>query len=416
LIILFSTIYHAIGQENINPKYLELQVYPDGSVLLEYKLESEPSEVRVDIDLFGEKFNNLIIKDEDNFPLDYTENPTGITVDSIGASEITIIYYSYDLTTKDGPLWSLNISSPIPTKIHLPSNAAIFDLSDIPLDMGVSSGIQYVALSPGDLHVSYILSIPDLKGEVNTILENTDEYLAKLEEQGYILKTARDEYNEAQTLYQDNQYSEAEEKALQAQETADKTIIKAESASKEISLAQATIDQTYSQGKTVGIETAQNTLTTANDYYDEGLYLEAETAAKQAYQLALNSETPKRTNNTLIYIGALLFIITLISAYFIINKKQIIEKSSQVPRPKAAIIDVEKIFEKHETLRLEDKEVIKFLAENNGEVFATEIRERFDMPRSTTWRLIRRLKNLEIVEEIKIGNQSLVRIMEEYHA
>jgi len=157
-------------------------------------------------------------------------------------------------------------------------------------------------------------------------------------------------------------------------------------------------------------------LTTANDYYEQGLYLEAETAAKQAYQLALNSETPKSTDYTLIYIGAFLFIIALISAYFFINKKRNIEEPSQIPRPKAVIIDVEKIFEKHETIRLEDKEVIKFLAENNGEIFATEIRERFDMPRSTTWRLIRRLKNLDIVEEIKIGNQSLVRIMEEYHA
>jgi uncharacterized membrane protein len=79
-------------------------------------------------------------------------------------------------------------------------------------------------------------------------------------------------------------------------------------------------------------------------------------------------------------------------------------------------VDLERIFQNHDTLKLEDREAIKFLAENNGEVFATEIRDRFDMPRSTTWRLIRRLKDLDIVEEVKVGNQSLIRIKEEYKA
>jgi uncharacterized membrane protein len=282
--------------------------------------------------------------------------------------------------------------------------------------MGVISGSQYVELPAGDAYVSYVISIPDLKGDALNVIETTDEYLTKFEDQGYILKNARDEYNEAQILYQDKQYSEAEEKALQAQETVDKTILIAESASQEISLAQATVNQALAQGKTVGIETAQDTLATANNYYNQGLYLEAEAAAKQAYQLALNSESPKSADYTLIYLGVLLFI-ALVGAYFYINKKQINEGSSQIQSsPKAVYIDVEKIFEKHETLRLDEREVIKFLVENNGEVFATEIRDRFDMPRSTTWRLIRRLKNLEIVEEKKIGNQSLVRIREEYHA
>ena len=85
-----------------------------------------------------------------------------------------------------------------------------------------------------------------------------------------------------------------------------------------------------------------------------------------------------------------------------------------VPDAEEKAVDLEKIFNVHDDLRLEDREVIKFLAENNGETFATEIRDRFDMPRSSAWRLIRRLASHEIVEEVKIGNQSLVRIREKY--
>ena len=61
-----------------------------------------------------------------------------------------------------------------------------------------------------------------------------------------------------------------------------------------------------------------------------------------------------------------------------------------------------------------DREVVRYLAEFGGEAFAYEIRERFDLPRSSAWRLIRRLAGLEIVEEVKVGNQSLVKILEKY--
>jgi len=65
---------------------------------------------------------------------------------------------------------------------------------------------------------------------------------------------------------------------------------------------------------------------------------------------------------------------------------------------------VEKIFKAHPQLRQEEKDVILFLAENNGKVFEAEIRERFpDLPRTTLWRLVRRLEKLEIVKIRKIG-------------
>jgi uncharacterized membrane protein len=65
---------------------------------------------------------------------------------------------------------------------------------------------------------------------------------------------------------------------------------------------------------------------------------------------------------------------------------------------------VEKIFIAYPQLRQEDKDVILFLAETNGKVFEAEIRERFpDLPRTTLWRLVRRLEKLEIVKIKKVG-------------
>jgi len=73
--------------------------------------------------------------------------------------------------------------------------------------------------------------------------------------------------------------------------------------------------------------------------------------------------------------------------------------------------NVKKAVKAHPQLKKEDKEVIEFLAEKGGQAFEAEIRERFpDMPRTSLWRLVRRLERLEIVEVKKIGLENQVQL------
>jgi uncharacterized membrane protein len=73
--------------------------------------------------------------------------------------------------------------------------------------------------------------------------------------------------------------------------------------------------------------------------------------------------------------------------------------------------NVNKILKAHPQLKKEDKEVIQFLAEKDGKAFEAEIRERFpDMPRTSLWRLVRRLERLEIAEVKKIGLENQVQL------
>ena len=73
--------------------------------------------------------------------------------------------------------------------------------------------------------------------------------------------------------------------------------------------------------------------------------------------------------------------------------------------------NVEKILKAYPQLKKEDKDVIEFLAEKGGQAFEAEIRERFpDMPRTSLWRLVRRLERLEIVEVKKIGLENQVQL------
>jgi uncharacterized membrane protein len=73
--------------------------------------------------------------------------------------------------------------------------------------------------------------------------------------------------------------------------------------------------------------------------------------------------------------------------------------------------NVKKTVKTHPQLKKEDKEVLEFLAEKGGQAFEAEIRERFpDMPRTSLWRLVRRLERLEIVEVKKIGLENQVQL------
>jgi uncharacterized membrane protein len=73
--------------------------------------------------------------------------------------------------------------------------------------------------------------------------------------------------------------------------------------------------------------------------------------------------------------------------------------------------NVKKTVKANPQLKQEDKEVIEFLAEKGGKAFEAEIRERFpNTPRTSLWRLVRRLERLEIVEVKKIGLENQVQL------
>jgi uncharacterized membrane protein len=74
-------------------------------------------------------------------------------------------------------------------------------------------------------------------------------------------------------------------------------------------------------------------------------------------------------------------------------------------------IDVDKILKVNSQLAREDQAVILFLAEKEGKAFEAELREKFpDMPRTSLWRLVRRLERLDIVEIKKIGLENQVEL------
>jgi uncharacterized membrane protein len=77
-------------------------------------------------------------------------------------------------------------------------------------------------------------------------------------------------------------------------------------------------------------------------------------------------------------------------------------------------VDIDKLLEKEKHLRPEEVQVINFLAEKHGTAFEAELYEKMNLPRTTTWRLLKRLEKMEIVDIQKNRRQNIVSVRKKY--
>ena len=242
--------------------------------------------------------------------------------------------------------------------------------------------------------------------DAETTITEVGEFIADKINDGISLQGAEAYLVEADALYAQEDYQDAKARAEQALALAVELVQIHDSALSAIDDAENAISEAESDGRTVGLSDAVALLQAAQEDFDIGSYVDVVAAAGQAEQLAVASTEPPEGNG-LMYFGLAVVLVAGVGGYLFMQKNK---DSSPRPSLSKKVINLDKILAEHPNLRTEDKEVLRFLSENNGEVFASEIRDRFDMPRSSAWRLIRRLEGLEIIEETKVGNQSLVRI------
>ena len=398
LSLLLITSVTTVYAQEATPQYLELTVYDDGTVKAVYDVETDPTEVRVDVELFGSSFSNLVVRDDEDLPIEASVHGSTASIDSLGALELNIVYLTSSLTSKEGALWTLNFTSPASTRIILPAGSAIMALGSLPFGIGTIDEKTYLDFDPEP--------DPDqieAEATISEVADFIEDKIADISLPGPEAYLVEDE-----ALYDQENYLDAKTKAEQALSLAVELVQIHDSAFSAIDNAEDAISDAQIDGRTVGLSEAVILLQTAQENFDVGSYVDAVATAGQAEQLALASSEPG--GNGFLYFGVAVVLVVGVSGYLFMQKNK---GTSQRPSFSTKVINLDKILAEHPNLRTEDKEVLRFLSENNGEVFASEIRDRFDMPRSSAWRLIRRLEGLEIIEETKVGNQSLVRIRSE---
>ncbi len=420
IILMFSSIAvnYVHAQKAYSPNELFLTIYADGVTKIEYYVDFDKTYPQVEIRLFGVIYEDLVVEDENNNPLDFSNIENGIKIDSLGAGSAKIIYFTSDITDKTGRTWTLNFNSPIDSNIILPEQATIISLGEIPVAIRNINGQSILIMPAGEQEISYIIGVIGTKEHALLLINEVETKLDEIKTNNILVSEAEDILQEAKNYFNQEEYVKAEQLASQAKELAIQTEIFAIEVDKSISECESSIENAQQEGRTLGLVEAQQSLQQAKDEYELGNYEKAFELANQAKMEATNaravpqSQLEGSSRNYYLMIPAIVIIVTII-AFLVIKSGRKPSKKPPEPEEKR-VIDVERIFRLNPQLRPDDRDVIKFIAESGGESLETEIREKFKLPRTTVWRMTQRLQREGIIDLQKVGGQNFIRIKSKY--
>jgi uncharacterized membrane protein len=412
LFLITALSVRGVQSADYTPLNLEASIYVDGVIGITYSVSVDPTLARVSIPLFGSQLSSLLVLNENNIPLVNAVNNSSITVDTLGALGLKVTYVTQDLTKKIGTLWTFNITAPGNIDVLLPSGATIVSLSQIPINVQTLDGRSLITFPAGPLSVSYIVTAMGTKEHAQATIQDAEATINLIKAGGVSTNAADGLLAQSKTSFGVGDYLKADLLASQSKEAGLEAETQRKEADSIIQNAQSAIEKAKTEGRTSKLSDAQDLLQNARSSFTSGDYAKAVSLADQASQTAANSV---KDDYTLLLIGASIVVIGLAVLILMRLRGKSEPKSSPLKSKEIeGSVSLDAIFSKNSDLRVDDKEVIRFLSERGGEAFANEIRDRFDIPRTTAWRMIRRLIGMGIVEEKKIGGQSLIFIVKKY--
>jgi uncharacterized membrane protein len=395
------------AQSNNTMEELVFTVYPDGFTAVDHFTEVDPTLVRVNITLFGSLFQDILVEDQDGLPLDFSLKNHEMTIDVLGSYSVSIYYVTPDLTDKSGQLWFFKVSTPVLSSVLFPEDTTVVGFNVNPIAVGSLEGSPLLTMPAGDFEISYIVGVVGTREHALAVIIDAESTVEEIKKSGVRSTEAENLLQQAYTAFNAEQYVEAEQLADEAKKVALSASAAESSAKEAIDSATEKISAALDEGRTVGLDTARSLLEEAEEAYTSGNYADSEALALQAESAADTAEASGPPISSLVFL-IVAFTFVFIAAVFLLRiRKPKLEKS-------VGAVDLDGIFEETPNLRLDDREVIRFLAKFGGEAFISEIRERFDIPRTSAWRMIRRLQREEVVVVKKIGGQNLVKINSKY--
>ncbi len=154
----------------------------------------------------------------------------------------------------------------------------------------------------------------------------------------------------------------------------------------------------------------QNQLTLSSGSTEIDYFFSINTISSTTEEIV--NEEDNSSNIIIVGIIGVIIVIALVSVIIITKNKQKNVKAIDevVTIEKNNILDLETIFKLKPGLREDDKELIKFIFDNNGEALESELRKNFLQPRTTMWRAVKRLEREGVIEIEKKDLQNLVKL------
>ena len=357
LLTLSSFVQYAIG----SPKVLDFTIYADGTTHVFYQTDVDSQSPDFTLNVYG-SVENLVVQDENGTLLSSKMNTNTVTVATLGASTIKVDYDTPDLISKNGKTWTFHVNSPTDYSILLPKNTVIVGMSASPLNMQIVDDQSLISLPSGTSDISYVFGVLGTSQTATLAIQKAQDFINTLNSTGVKTPMALAKLAEAKSDFDQGKYSDAESLANSAKNLA-------------LQEQQAAISKPSTDSS------GNHTQTILND-------------------------------NLSIYLLTGGIIAAAIAGIIIVKKarthKIII---SETPKNDGYIPpEKEEIYKLKPELRQDDKEIIAFISEKGGQVYESELRKKFLMPRTTMWRAVKRLEREDVVEIEKVDQQNLIKL------
>lgn len=336
-----------------------------------------------------------VFKGQDVFPV--TSESLFLTVYADGVVDVEFSVYV------DSSLASVNVSPP--GKFY--ENLIITNENEVLLDYTILNGNVSVD-SLGSSKLELLYSTGDLTSKTGRVwvlhVDSTIEFVALLPKNSTIidLSSVPIAIGTVGGVYFLTMPSGAQEISyvigiIGSEESAALAINQAEQAIAKAKAANVTVSQ------------AETKLRDAKTALEKERYAEAELLATEAKQIAEEAYSNAAAYQfPYMWLALGLAVCAAASILYVYYRRQ---KTSKKQETTLQPIDVNKILEERKYMRMEDQEAIKFIASAGGEIFESSLREQLKLPKSTLWRLVRRLQREGLIEVEKVGGQNLIRLI-----
>jgi uncharacterized membrane protein len=341
----------------------DLQLYRDGIVRVTHKLIINETLPVVTFSMLGSSVDNFIVLDENRTVLDYEVDGTNLSVFSLGATCVSVQYDTASLTAKSAEEWTFLVDTPYNLTVLLPVDSTIIYFNQVPTSLESEGNQIILSLFEGIWEISYVFPIiPYASFQVSDLQISP------------------------------NDGSTGEEITITVIVTNDGS----ETGSFSIPFS---VNETLEETKTVTLDKGESTKVEFKVNKDElGTYNVDVAGLVDDFTI---TETPSNGTESKSFPVEYLVVIAvsvsiLIVIFFIFRRRK---------------YNPENIFKVNPRMNQEEKDVIQFLVDNDGKAFEAEIRQKFsDIPRTSLWRLIKRLEKMGLVSIKKIGLENRVEL------
>jgi len=334
-----------------------LIVYRDGIVHIVQDIKVNETIPDITLPIISGTAYNILVIDENGSVLDYEINGSSITIFTLGATEVILEYDTKELTSMKAGVWTISFKSPYNVTVKLPERAEVIFLSDAPSSINIEDKRIVASLFPGEWEISYIFPVVQPLNFRVTDLRVSPKFVRS---------------GEAVTV------------SVLVMNVGEETGFY------DIVLE---VNDSVEDRRTIMLDRGESIRVNFTVSRDKpGTYIVEIAGLRGKFIVREASAFP-----THLILLPILFTAALTFSLMLIRWRR---------KP-----SINRIFKRHPYLRQEEKEVLLFIAENGGRAFESEIRRRFPkIPRTSLWRLVRRLEREGIVRVRKVGYGNLVEL------